>query len=51
MAFNGKPRAITCYICGREFGTKSIEIHIKSCDKKWDNEQMQKDKKDRKPCP
>lgn len=33
--FAAKPRAVMCYICGREYGTKSIDIHIKSCKKKW----------------
>ena len=33
-----KPRTLVCFICGREYGTKSLEIHIKSCAKKWDNE-------------
>lgn len=31
-----KPKSVTCYICGRDFGTTSIEIHIKSCIKKWE---------------
>lgn len=46
-----RPRTLVCYICGREFGTASLEIHLKSCRKKWDNEQMQKPKHERKPCP
>jgi len=46
-----KPRTLVCYICGREFGTASLEIHLKSCKKKWDNEQMMKPKHERKPCP
>ena len=33
-----KPKTLVCYICGREFGTTSLEIHIKSCKKKWENE-------------
>ena len=31
-----KPKALVCYICGREFGTASLEIHLKSCKKKWE---------------
>ena len=31
---------VTCYICGRDFGTRSIGIHIPSCTKKWENEQV-----------
>ena len=33
-----KPKSLVCYICGREFGTASLEIHLKSCKKKWENE-------------
>ena len=31
-----KPKAYVCYICGREFGTASLEIHLKACKKKWE---------------
>lgn len=34
-----KPKALMCYICGREYGTSSLEIHLKSCKKKWEIEQ------------
>ena len=39
-----KPPTIICYICGREFGTRSISIHEPQCLKKWDleNEQLPK---------
>ena len=30
-----RPKALMCYICGREFGTASLEIHLKTCKKKW----------------
>ncbi|KAJ8029201.1 hypothetical protein HOLleu_28539 [Holothuria leucospilota] len=30
-----RPRTVICYICGREFGTKSISIHEPQCLKKW----------------
>ena len=36
---------------GREFGTASIEIHLKSCKKKWEIEQSQKPKNERKALP
>lgn len=49
--FAKRPKAIMCYICGREYGTTSIKIHIKSCEKKWENEQSQLPAKKRKPCP
>jgi len=48
---NKKPKAVMCYICGREFGSASIEIHLKSCKKKWDVEQSAKPPKERRPCP
>ena len=49
--FAKRPKAIICYICGREYGTKSVTIHIKSCQKKWEIEQSQLPKKKRRPCP
>lgn len=33
-----RPRTVVCYICGREYGTKSISIHEPQCLKKWHNE-------------
>lgn len=32
-----KPKALMCSICGREFGTNSLEIHMKQCEKKNGN--------------
>ena len=40
-----------CYICGREYGTSSLEIHLKTCKKKWEIEQEKKPPRERKPCP
>jgi len=37
-----KPKALVCYICGREFGTASLPIHLKSCKKKWEDNEAQK---------
>ena len=34
-----RPKALMCYICGREYGTTSLEIHLKTCKKKWEIEQ------------
>lgn len=42
---------VTCYICGRDFGTRSIGIHIPSCTKKWENEQEKLPKSNRRPVP
>lgn len=33
-----RPKTLICYICGREYGTKSLEIHLKACEKKWNIE-------------
>ena len=49
--FGNKPRALMCYICGREFGTHSLSIHIKSCIKKWEDQENLKPKRDRRPVP
>ena len=46
-----KPKALVCYICGREYGTRSLEIHLKTCAKKWEYEQDKLPKNKRKPCP
>ena len=46
-----RPKALMCYICGREYGTASLEIHLKTCKKKWDIEQEKKPKNQRRPCP
>lgn len=50
-AFKSKPKALMCYICGREYGTKSLEIHIKTCIKKWEIEENKKPKRERRPLP
>jgi len=49
--FGKKPRALMCYICGREYGTASLQIHLKSCMKKWNIEEEKKPRKDRRPMP
>lgn len=46
-----KPRALVCYICGKEYGTKRIESHILGCAKKWDEDQLMLAEEERKPCP
>lgn len=45
------PRTVTCYICGRDFGSRSIGIHLPSCTKKWEQEQEKLPKKERRPIP
>ena len=46
-----RPPTVICYICGREFGTKSIDIHEPQCLKKWHNENDQLPKNMRRPEP
>ena len=46
-----KPRTLVCYICGREYGTTSLGIHVKTCIKKFEMEQNKKPKRERKPMP
>ncbi|KAL4503233.1 hypothetical protein ABPG72_000839 [Tetrahymena utriculariae] len=46
-----RPKSLVCYICGREYGTKSLKIHLKTCEEKWHIEQNKLAKKDRRPIP
>jgi len=46
-----RPPGVVCYICGREYGTASIEIHVKSCKKSWEAQEAQKPRRERRPLP
>ncbi len=46
-----KPAAVVCYICGREYGTKSISIHEPQCIKRWHQENRKLPKDQRRPPP
>ncbi|XP_074022978.1 zinc finger protein 475 [Numenius arquata] len=46
-----RPPAVICYICGREYGTKSISIHEPQCLKKWHQENDKLPKHLRRPEP
>uniref|UniRef100_A0A7M4F1S8 Zinc finger protein 475 n=1 Tax=Crocodylus porosus TaxID=8502 RepID=A0A7M4F1S8_CROPO len=46
-----RPPTVICYICGREYGTKSIAIHEPQCLKKWHNENDMLPKHLRRPEP
>ncbi|WAQ96544.1 ZN474-like protein, partial [Mya arenaria] len=46
-----KPPSMVCYICGREFGTKSIAIHEPQCLEKWKAENSKLPKGQRRPMP
>ena len=45
------PRTITCYICGREFGTASFPIHEPRCMQKWERENNYLPVNQRRPTP
>ena len=46
-----RPRALVCYICGRSYGTNSLNIHLKACAKVWEERESKKPKRERKPLP
>lgn len=46
-----RPPSVVCYICGREYGTKSIGIHEPQCLIKWNNENAQLPREMRRPEP
>ena len=46
-----KPPSMVCYICGREFGTKSIAIHEPQCLEKWQVQNNKLPKGQRRPEP
>jgi hypothetical protein len=35
-----RPKAVVCYICGKEFGTQSIGIHEAQCANKFEAQQQ-----------
>lgn len=37
-----KPALVVCYLCGREYGSASISIHEKQCQKRWQESQAVK---------
>jgi len=45
------PPTVVCYICGRSYGTASITIHSKACAKRFEEEQSQLPKAQRRPLP
>lgn len=46
-----RPRTVVCYICGREYGSKSIAIHEPQCLKKFNVQNNKLPIKDRLPLP
>ena len=47
----GGLKTVICYICGREFGSKSIGIHEPQCLEKWKVENAKLPKGQRRPLP
>ncbi|KAL6443600.1 hypothetical protein ACFW04_001619 [Cataglyphis niger] len=45
------PKTVTCYICGREFGTASFPIHVPKCMEKWERENNSLPPSQRRPRP
>jgi hypothetical protein len=45
------PVYVICYICGRKYGTKSIDIHEPQCLEKWKFENSNLPKQLRRPIP
>jgi hypothetical protein len=46
-----KPRAYTCYLCGQQYGSKSLMIHVPQCQEKWLQKEEQKPKNERRKLP
>lgn len=47
FSFSSNPNMKVCYICGREYGSKSLKIHEPQCLKKW---RLANPKRSRSPC-
>ena len=50
-AVSRQPPTVMCYICGREYGSKSISIHEPQCLKKFELENRKLPISERKPLP
>jgi len=50
-AFIRRPRTLNCYICGREYGIASLQIHVKACIKRFEMEEALKPIGMRRPVP
>ena len=45
------PKAVSCYICGRQYMVHSFEIHEKQCRELFEKKEEQKPPRERKKCP
>jgi hypothetical protein len=48
---DGRPKAYVCYLCGCQFGSKSLFIHIANCQEKWLKKEANKAKGMSRPLP
>ena len=46
-----KPRGYNCFLCGAQFGSASLLIHIVACKKKWDMKEEVKPMRERRRVP
>ncbi|KAK3272777.1 hypothetical protein CYMTET_18945 [Cymbomonas tetramitiformis] len=46
-----RPRMLMCYLCGREYGSRSLKIHTPQSKKAWLAAEAQKPKKDQRSLP
>ncbi|OQR92491.1 hypothetical protein ACHHYP_03659 [Achlya hypogyna] len=46
-----RPKVKLCYVCGREYGLSSIEIHVKQCKLLWIAQEEKKPPRERRPVP
>ena len=47
----GGMTSMTCHICGREYGSRSLGIHLKQCEKLWVQREQLKPRAERRPVP
>lgn len=46
-----RPKAYCCYLCGAQFGSQSLFIHIANCEAKWQKKEAEKPKRERRTLP
>ncbi|KDO24357.1 hypothetical protein SPRG_10434 [Saprolegnia parasitica CBS 223.65] len=46
-----RPKVRLCYVCGREYGLSSFEIHLKQCKLLWIAQEEKKPLRERRPVP
>jgi hypothetical protein len=46
-----KPRAYVCYLCGQQYGSRSLATHITNCKTKWQQREAAKLPRERRQLP